>query len=266
MEDFIKNIIVEKRFFELTPKEKLMIKDWAENEEEFDALKLTFLSTASFNLEKQVQLSSSVKKRLKDRFAAKHVHQKEIWLNKVLLFFFPRDKQFFKKPAFQLVIVAITVALVIPLFWQKETPQYAMIDDADQLELDTIKSLQKESKIKINEAVDQDLLKEQPIEKRVADNKLKDNSSVTSTELTSPTINNDQPNLTFNHIDNQVEDLYKDETIEIQSSKRAKTEIQLLEEMGKIQFSRNDVAMDYKKPIPEKVDVSETIGLLTALF
>jgi hypothetical protein len=269
MEDFIKNIIVEKRFFELTQKEKSILKEWAENEEEFDALKLTFLSVSSFNQEKQAELSPSVKKRLNDRFAAKHVHQKEMWMNKLLLFFFPRDTQFFKKPAFQLVMVALTVALVIPFLWQNQAPQYAMNTTVEKLELDTVESLESEAQSKELSQENSDQKAEE-----FSDEILEPQVSSVSEErfvetsigpLPNPAAEELNKKFNLDEIKIDWDNGKNDEEIVANPSvKRANAEIQQLDEMP--MFSSKDMATEYKKTVPKTVDVSETLGLLTALY
>ena len=136
MEDFIKNIILEKKYFELTSSEKQSIQEWAASEEEFDALKSVLLATQLVAIDNEAQLSPSVKQRLDDRFAAKFAHQNETLWNKFLIFFFPRDTQFFRKPAFQLVMVALVIALIIPFLWQDKPAQYAMNEGDKNLEIE----------------------------------------------------------------------------------------------------------------------------------
>src|SRR5690554_7584341 len=59
-------------------------------------------------------------------------------LNKFLHFFFPKNIQFFKKPAFQLAMVALIVILLIPFLWQERTAQYAMNEGQRKLEVEKV--------------------------------------------------------------------------------------------------------------------------------
>lgn len=138
MEEQIKNIIIEKQYFELTEREKQLIGEWARNEEEFHALKLTFLTTVDLKNNQEKQLSSSIKESLNKKFVAKHTHQKVKWLNRWGLFFFPKDTQFFKKPAFQLVMVALIIGLIIPFIWQSSQPQYVANHSGNNLVIDSL--------------------------------------------------------------------------------------------------------------------------------
>ncbi|RYM33413.1 hypothetical protein ERX46_10760 [Brumimicrobium glaciale] len=275
MEDFIKNIIVEKRFFKLTPKEKSILKEWAENEEEFDALKLTFLSVSSFNQEKQAELSPSVKKRLNDRFAAKHVHQKEMWMNKLWLFFFPRDTQFFKKPAFQLVMVALTVALVIPFLWQNQAPQYAMNTAVEKLDpitigLDTVESLESEAQSK-------ELSQENSDQKAV---ELSDEfrepqiSSIVEERFVETTIGPlpnpaaKEMNQNFNLEESKIDwDNGKndDDIVASPSAKRTQSDFRL-DNVEVMSPAGKNMDTKFSKAAPKFVDVDETMGLLMALY
>jgi hypothetical protein len=151
MEDFIKKIIREKKFFELSQSEKQSIHEWASNEEDFDALKSVLMVTQTMAAQNESQLSPHVKRRLDDRFTAKYGHQNDTAWNKFLIFFFPKDKQFFKKPAFQLAMVALVVVLVIPFLWQNKPAQYAMNDERNKLEVEKHKI----ESLKENQAQDQ---------------------------------------------------------------------------------------------------------------
>src|SRR5690554_6514072 len=153
MEDLIKNIILNKSYFELTSSEQKSIQEWASNEEEFDALKAVLMATQSMADQSKVKPSSSVKQRLDDRFAAKHAGQHVTLWSKFLHFFFPKNIQFFKKPAFQLAMVALIVILLIPFLWQERTAQYAMNEGQRKLEVEKVQKDRIESVILIRKLV-----------------------------------------------------------------------------------------------------------------
>lgn len=256
MEDFIKNIIVEKKFFELTPKEKSMIKEWAENEEEFDELKLTLLAASSFTKEKQVELSPSVKNRLNERFAAKYAQKNESLWNKFLIFFFPSDTQFFKKPAFQLAMVALLVLLIIPFLWQEKPAQYAMQEKNIKIE----RFEEPEHKENPSTNAKKEVKVETDIAKKEGE-ELKDQNIVEITQSINEEV---QPVLKVEQ-DIEVSEMYLEEVVEPQAANRMSPDIQQLDE---IQMTPNKDLAKKKEAnnLPKKVDASETLGLLTALY
>lgn len=171
MEDFIKNIIIEKNYFELSSNEKRSIDQWVTNEEEFDALKSLMLATKVAESKNEKQLYSSVKLRLDERFAAKHAHKKETFWNRFLIFFFPKDKQFFNKPAFQLAMVALVVALIIPFLWRDKPAQYAMNEGRESIEIEKSKTqFRKKEKVQTQNQINQELDDEKSLEVSELDN------------------------------------------------------------------------------------------------
>ncbi|RFC53794.1 hypothetical protein [Brumimicrobium aurantiacum] len=138
MEDLIKNIIINKRYFELNSEEKMLVKKYAKNEEEFEALKITFGSVYNFNEELNAKLSPGVKEKLNERFKTKHSAEKNIQWNQLLYFFFPQDRQFYQKPAFQIAAIALMVFLTIPFLWKEKTPQYAINTTGNSIEINKV--------------------------------------------------------------------------------------------------------------------------------
>lgn len=258
MKDFIKDIIIEKKFFELTRREKIVIKKYAKNEEEYDALKLTFLAVNSLKKENEAELSPSVKNRLSERFAAKHSQQNESFGNKILLFFFPRNTQFFKKPAFQLVMVAIVVALIVPFLWQNDAPQYAMKDDSIKLKVDSLEALNKKQNSSLKEEVKEE------VEVQESENQLKESVIDDSPEIIAPTLDILQPKINMDYKNIQADEIYLEEVVETQSAKRMNADAQQMDDMS--MTAGRDMAEKSYNDIPKKVEVSETLGLLTALY
>lgn len=261
MEDFIKNIIVEKKYFELTSSEKQSIQEWALNEEEFDALKAVLLATQAMTVQNESQLSPSVKQRLDDRFAAKYAHKNETAWNKFLIFFFPRDTQFFKKPAFQLVMVALVVALIIPFLWQDNPAQYAMNENRKRLEIEESKSPSLKGKeFQSEESEKQNQDKEKQIETSELN---KESESLKEAEYLFEKIESVSSIVVENVIDlkkarsmdalssptyDQIDEITEELSLTITSSEKSSARIK-------------DVAGP-----KSKIETSETLDLLTALY
>lgn len=260
MEDFIKNIIVEKKFFELTPKEKSIISEWAKNEEDFDALKLTFTSAEVLKNHKMHKVSPSVKEKLNERFAAKHAQENgSIW-NKFLLFFFPRDRNFFKKPAFQLAMVALVVLLLLPFLWQDKPAQYVMHDS--KIEIERTDGLDKLNEKRESEKSVGKVKEEMKSEELTLD--LKENDDVIVEDLKIIPKLEAQPIPTIIEEESLTDEMYLEEVVEIQSDKKLNTEFQQMDMVPMI--SSKDIAIDDRKKSAKQIDASETLGLLTALY
>ena len=278
MEDFIKIIFVEKKYFELNQKEKSMISDWAENEEEFDALKLTFLSSESIRKEMDAELSPSVKERLNERFSAKYAEENEIWWNKILMFFFPGNTQFLKKPAFKLAMVALTVALVIPFLWQNKSPQYAMNQDVENLKLETVEFSEKEIEVQLKGLVRKENSnqkeKEESLSEDIVPQVLSDSRERFREIKIEPSLD---PNaklldqrLNLDEITIQRDDIVEEFSVASPaptsiSPKTYSNNYVQQPELLKI-TSDKDLIAQGKNAIPKEVEVSETMDLLTALY
>ncbi|PKR80266.1 hypothetical protein CW751_10450 [Brumimicrobium salinarum] len=262
MEDHVKNIILEKKWFELTMKERMCLKDWAQNEEEFDALKLTFLSAEELRQENRGEkVSPSVKHRLDERFAQKHVHKKELWLNRVFIFFFPKDVAVYKKPAFQLVMVALLVVIAIPFLWQKDTPRYAMSEK--HLEIEIWNKEKEVQKSKSNSA-----------ETKTTSKMGSEDNEIPVPEITPE---EQQPGFKIKSFEKLEEpilvplnaDAYEVETeihedVEIEIAEQIQPEIQSLKEVQG-DFSKKR-AVEKRKKQHKHVNPEETLDLLTVLY
>lgn len=108
----VEQIIKSKKYFELTAKELAEVSNYASNETEFDDMKSFLLSTHQTVKNQKItntnELDDKVLNYLNQSYA-----QTTPWYNSVLLFLFPRDKQFYKYPAFQLTIASLFVFVAI---------------------------------------------------------------------------------------------------------------------------------------------------------
>ncbi len=105
-------IILTKNFYELTPSEKEAIKEYAQNENDFNEIKSFLVATTqSFNQQK-AQLPDSINTSVLEHLY-QPVSQKKTWFNTLMLFLFPKEKRFYQSPAFQLGIASILILLLI---------------------------------------------------------------------------------------------------------------------------------------------------------
>jgi len=110
----VEHIIKTKHYFELTAEELAEVSNYASTEMEFDEMKSFLMSTEqtvnSQKISSTPELDDKVLNYLNQSYT-----QVVPWYNSVLLFLFPRDKQFFKYPAFQLGIASLLVLGVFNL-------------------------------------------------------------------------------------------------------------------------------------------------------
>jgi len=99
-------IIISKRFFELTPSELEAVKEFAANEEDYEAMRWFLQQTKSSFAEEKIEASPSLRAGV-----MAHLNQqpsgKTISLNGVGAFLFPTQKKFYQYPAFQIAAVGI---------------------------------------------------------------------------------------------------------------------------------------------------------------
>jgi hypothetical protein len=100
------DIIIAKRFFELTPAEMEAVREFASNEEDYDAMRWFLQSTRTSFANEKIEPSKNLRQGV---FA--HLNQqpaqKTVWLNGVAAFMFPREKKFYQYPAFQMAAVGL---------------------------------------------------------------------------------------------------------------------------------------------------------------
>ena len=108
----VEDIIISKKYFELTPSELELVKELAANEEDFEAMKWFLASTKSSLASDQISPNSALRSNV-----MAHLHkqpaQKTIWLNSVAAFMFPAQKKFYQMPALQMAAVAVLLIGVV---------------------------------------------------------------------------------------------------------------------------------------------------------
>lgn len=116
MEKELVNTVLEKEFNELSSNERVALNDYCSSEEEFEQLKMVFLSVESLKKSETVQPRVETKNSLDDIFAQKHGHKpRAIWYNSALVVLYPTEKAFVKRPLVQIAAVALLLLLAYPL-------------------------------------------------------------------------------------------------------------------------------------------------------
>lgn len=116
MEKELVNTVLEKEFNELSSNERVALNDYCSSEEEFEQLKMVFLSVESLKKSETLQPRVETKTSLDDIFAQKHGHKpRAIWYNSALVVLYPTEKAFVKRPLVQIAAVALLLLLAYPL-------------------------------------------------------------------------------------------------------------------------------------------------------
>jgi hypothetical protein len=116
MEKELVNTVLEKEFNELSSNERVALNDYCNSEEEFEQLKMVFLSVESLKKSETVQPRVETKNSLDDVFAQKHGHKpRAIWYNSALVVLYPTEKAFVKRPLVQIAAAALLLLLAYPL-------------------------------------------------------------------------------------------------------------------------------------------------------
>jgi len=104
----VEHIIKSKKYFELTAEELAEVSNYASNEVEYDDMKSFLISTHKTVEYQKIKKTEELDKKVLNYLNHSYL-QATPWYNSVLLFLFPRDKQFFKYPAFQIAIASLFV-------------------------------------------------------------------------------------------------------------------------------------------------------------
>lgn len=102
----VENIILNKDYFELTAEELNAVSDLVQNAEEFEEMKWFLASTQEMVMGESIEATPELKQRVMDHLN-KDEKNRKFWLNSVGVFLFPSDKEFYRKPGFQMSLAAI---------------------------------------------------------------------------------------------------------------------------------------------------------------
>lgn len=126
MDNNIEHIIKNHHYFELNNAQKKLISEWAENSDEFEALKNTLLATDQFVESQKEDINPVIKQRLDVRFAEKHNQTRLAWYNKIWFFLWPKESPIYKRPLIQFATICLIVVFSIPFFPDFKKQQLAM--------------------------------------------------------------------------------------------------------------------------------------------
>lgn len=116
MEKELVNTVLEKEFNELSSNERIALNDYCTSEEEFEQLKMVFLSVEALKKSETIEPRTKTKSSLDEIFAQKHGHKpRAIWYNSALVVLYPKEKAFVKRPLVQIAAIGLLFLLAYPL-------------------------------------------------------------------------------------------------------------------------------------------------------
>lgn len=111
-------IILTKNFYELSPSEKEAIRDYAQNETDFNEIKSFLQATQRAFNQQKIQVSADLNNSILNHLH-QPVEQKKTWLNGLYIFLFPENKSFYQYPAFQLGLASILLIFIFNVMTNK---------------------------------------------------------------------------------------------------------------------------------------------------
>jgi hypothetical protein len=147
MEDFLIDIVKSKEFSALNANEKFSLKDWCENEDDYNQLKLVFAELDATKLETESLLSDEIKHKLDDLFLAEHKKQKGFFLNTTALLF-RKDVKWYSQPIVQIAALFVVFFSVYSLLKLNPMEQHQVAENVKRNTEDS-ESIRKDRKPKI---------------------------------------------------------------------------------------------------------------------
>ena len=111
----VEDIVKQKKYFELTPNDRDLVKEFASNEEEYDNLKYLLSESGQYFDSRKVEASSAMREHIMEKLYPP-ITSSVKWYQSVWLFLFPPQKSFYQYPAFQLVGVLLVFVGIFTLY------------------------------------------------------------------------------------------------------------------------------------------------------
>ncbi|MBK6525237.1 MAG: hypothetical protein IPG07_06540 [Crocinitomicaceae bacterium] len=128
------DIIISKRYFELTSSEKEVVKELVSNEEEYEAMRWFLTSTGDAFTQEKIEPSRDLKKGVMAHLQQKQTTSKTIWLNGVSAFLFPAEKKFYQYPGLQIAAVAVLLVSAVAIYNSSSKIQDTLaVNETEQL-------------------------------------------------------------------------------------------------------------------------------------
>lgn len=124
----IENIILNKKFFELTAEEKNLIQEFAETEVDFEQLKFVFTQVEGIKRAEKLHVDKAVKSNLDILFDKTYSQKRLVWYNKLWIFLWPEETRFYARPLVQFATVIALIISVVTFVPFSEKQQLALND------------------------------------------------------------------------------------------------------------------------------------------
>jgi len=176
----IEHIIKTKHYFELTAEELAEVSNYASNEVEYDDMKSFLISTHKTVQNQKIKKTEELDKKVLN-YLNHSYSQATPWYNSVLLFLFPRDKQFFKYPAFQIAIASL---FVIGVFNVINFSSF----DKNEMAFEDVQKYESKEEIQpeVTEASDSNRLEFKTNNVEVIESELEEGEELIQSELSTP--------------------------------------------------------------------------------
>ena len=113
MERDIMDVVLEKKYFELTEAEKVQLSEICTSEEEYDQLRYV-LGSVNALYRNETNPKKETKERLDHLFVGAHPKAPPVWYNSTLAVLLPADKPIHRKPMLQVAAIGILIFFSIP--------------------------------------------------------------------------------------------------------------------------------------------------------
>lgn len=195
----VEDIIISKKYFELTPSELELVQELAANEEDYEAMKWFLTSTHANFSSAQINPSAGLRNNVMAHLN-KQPAQKTIWLNGAVTFLFPKQKKLYQMPALQMAAVAVLLIGVVLVYngnfkeqdnLALNTPEVEDVLTTNETKVNESQLLNEPSKEVIADEVDGErqnepdvpFLKKEYLEKSSANEQLKDYDGANDKDL-----------------------------------------------------------------------------------
>ncbi|MFN5785799.1 MAG: hypothetical protein ACK457_07490 [Flavobacteriia bacterium] len=121
MEKELVKLLLEKDYTELSPSERVALREWCSGEEEFEHLKSVIQGVDQIRMVRQFAPRPEVKSSLDALFEQRHAKQAPmLWYNSIMLALYPKDKPLTHRPLLQLAAVTLLLIIVYPFLFNSE--------------------------------------------------------------------------------------------------------------------------------------------------
>ncbi|MDX1653135.1 MAG: hypothetical protein R3277_11615 [Brumimicrobium sp.] len=275
MDERIEYIIRNFSFSQLTENQKELISEWAENSDEFEALKMSLTASDSLKKSLEQELNPVIKQRLDVRFAEKYNHQRLAWYNRLFLFLWPENTPIYKKPLVQFASIALLTVITVQLIPEQTKQKLAFREpDKNETIVDPDSLAEKEEQLKTQRTLEVD-------QKDIESGKtVKSIDEMAEEKLVSKELSQPQPvfdgfaALESRSTDGVSFEGYDSSTVMDAEVPQTTSGWELNGQMAGISkakesFDRDDsrsVISKNRETIVRKVQASETVSLISALY